>query len=716
MNRRLVLRIIRNTVISALTFFAMSMPFREFFRVMAVTELRPASALPPVFGLFFGAPGIFGCATGNLVADIISGYPPAICALGFAAQAVYGALPLILWRAIKKRKNEENIPFRLNNVRELSHYFIIMLLNSVVMAALLGGIMQAFGISAFFSTATLMLLLNNFVFCIVVGIPLFIFLSVRNLKGHFRWFSLNEQLVLLLISIGVISAGLIGVFAYAELSQVTPDPLTMWNRVFFYISVYLFVFYFVAAAFLWYLQKNVTVPVDRLTEFAKSYISADNEKQDGARIAGLCEALCNNRTETGIFAMTFRTMLLDMETYIDNLAKVTADRERIGAELDVATKIQASMLPCIFPPFPTRTEFDIFASMEPAKEVGGDFYDFFMVDDTHLCTVIADVSGKGVPAALFMVIAKTLIKNYAQMGLSPCEIFNQANNHLCEGNDAGMFVTAFLSILDIENGEFTYVNAGHNLPYIKKVGSEFAVMKTPAGLVLAGFEGFSYSENSIRLENGDVIFLYTDGATEAMNAQGEFFAESRLIRSLSEWKDRGLMELLYGVKAEIDDFAGETPQFDDITMLAVKFIGLQSCAPFTLKVAAKAEKLGEVLAFVRTGLEKAGCDEKERTQLMVAAEEIFVNIAYYAYGSGEGEKGDVEIALESSVEPHFVKIRFADSGTPYNPLSNPPPDTSLSAEERQIGGLGIFMVKKTMDEMEYEYRGGQNILAIRKFF
>ena len=716
MNIDKTLKKIRNTIFSALVFFAVSMPFREFFRVMSVTELRPASALPPVFGLFFGAPGVLGCAIGNFVADIISGYPPIICALGFAAQAVYGALPLVLWRAVRKIKKEENTPFRLNNVRELVRYFVIMLINSVVMAALLGGIMQAFNISTFFSTATLMLLLNNFVFCMVVGIPLFIFMSVRKLSGSRRWFSLNERLVLLLISIGVISAGLIGIFAYVELSQVIADALTMWNRVFFYISVYLFVFYFVTVAFLWYLEKNITIPVERLTKLARGYIGADNEKQDGALIAYRCEALCSNPTETGILARAFRTMLLDMEIYIDNLTSVTAERERIGAELEVATKIQTSMLPCIFPPFPNRTEFDIFASMQPAKEVGGDFYDFFMVDDTHLCVVIADVSGKGVPAALFMVIAKTLIKNFAQMGLLPCEIFNQANNQLCEGNDAGMFVTAFLGILDIESGEFRYVNAGHNPPYMKKSGGDFAAMKAPAGLVLAGFEDFSYKENSVQLEKGDIVFLYTDGATEAMNVQSEFFSDDRLKKALSRLKDVNLVELLHGVRAEIDGFAGEAPQFDDITMLALKFIGVQVCSKKTLKLKAEAENLGEVLAFVGCGLEEAGCGDKEQMQLTIAAEEIFVNIASYAYAGGGSEKGDAEITLELSAELRFARVSFADSGTPYNPLSKPDPDTGLSADERQIGGLGIFMVKKSMDEVEYEYRDGQNILTIKKSF
>jgi len=252
------------------------------------------------------------------------------------------------------------------------------------------------------------------------------------------------------------------------------------------------------------------------------------------------------------------------------LAKVTADKERIATELNVATQIQASMLPCIFPAFPDRAEFDVYAAMLPAKEVGGDFYDFFLIGDTHLGVVVADVSGKGVPAALFMVIAKTLIKNHVQAGENPGDVFTNVNNQLCENNEADMFVTAWMGILEIESGKITYVNAGHNPPLIKKANGSFEYLKSHPGFVLAGMEDIIYHQNDIQLDAGDILFLYTDGVTEATNAQDELYGEGRLKNVLDQNAVLPLERLLPDIKADIDVFVNGAEQADDITMLALK--------------------------------------------------------------------------------------------------------------------------------------------------
>ncbi|MCL2663465.1 MAG: SpoIIE family protein phosphatase [Oscillospiraceae bacterium] len=277
--------------------------------------------------------------------------------------------------------------------------------------------------------------------------------------------------------------------------------------------------------------------------------------------------------EIGVLASHFNKMTDDLVLYITNLEKVTAEKERIGAELDVATKIQASMLPCIFPPFPERSEFDLYASMIPAKEVGGDFYDFFMTDDNTLAVVMADVSGKGVPAALFMVIAKTLIKNNAQNGKSPGEVFTAVNNLLCENNDAGMFVTAFMGYLDIPSGRFTYVNAGHNFPLIKKAGGTYEFLHNKPAFILAGFEDVKYTEYEITLESGDVLYLYTDGVTEAMNPENELFSDPHLIETANKYVNISVKELVAKIKEEVDIFADGAEQADDITMLALEITG-----------------------------------------------------------------------------------------------------------------------------------------------
>ena len=270
-------------------------------------------------------------------------------------------------------------------------------------------------------------------------------------------------------------------------------------------------------------------------------------------------------------AGSFTYMAHQLSDYVRNLSLITAEKERIGAELDIAKHIQASMLPCIFPAFPDRQEIDIFATMDPAKEVGGDFYDFFMVDDRHLAIVMADVSGKGVPAALFMVIGKTLIKDHTTPGRDLGAVFHAVNNLLCEANSEGLFITAFEGVLDLVTGEFNFVNAGHEMPYICKSGGDFEAYKIRPGFVLAGMENMRYKAGSMTLGVGDKIFQYTDGVTEATNANNELYGMNRLGAILNRVKNRTPQEILPAVKEDIDEFVGDAPQFDDITMLCLEY-------------------------------------------------------------------------------------------------------------------------------------------------
>jgi sigma-B regulation protein RsbU (phosphoserine phosphatase) len=286
----------------------------------------------------------------------------------------------------------------------------------------------------------------------------------------------------------------------------------------------------------------------------------------------------NTKDELGVLARTFNKMTIDLKASIETSARERAEKERIFAELDVANKIQASMLPCLFPAFPHRAEFDIYASMQPAKEVGGDFYDFFFVDENTLAVVIADVSGKGVPAALFMVIAKTLIKNNALAGKSPKEVFETVNNILCENNEACMFVTVILGYLDIPTGKFTFVNAGHNPPLLR-AGGRFNWLITQPNFVLAGMENMFYKQHEIKLNYGDELFLYTDGVTEAVNNENDkfdMFGEPRLLETTNNYLDLPLREFITSIKHEIDKFANGAEQADDITMLALRYKGLEA--------------------------------------------------------------------------------------------------------------------------------------------
>lgn len=248
--------------------------------------------------------------------------------------------------------------------------------------------------------------------------------------------------------------------------------------------------------------------------------------------------------------------------------KESAEKHRIESELNVATQIQTSMLPT---DFPDREEVALFASMSPAREVGGDFYDFFMLDDRHLAIVMADVSGKGVPAALFMVIGKTLIKDHTSPGCDLGEIFSRVNNLLCESNSEGLFITAFEGVLDLVTGEFSFVNAGHEMPMISRGGKAFEAHKVRPGFVLAGMEDVRFRAGSLTLEPGDKLFQYTDGVTEATNAREELYGMQRLTDALASCSACSPEDILPAIRRDIDKFVGDAPQFDDITMLCLEY-------------------------------------------------------------------------------------------------------------------------------------------------
>jgi sigma-B regulation protein RsbU (phosphoserine phosphatase) len=369
------------------------------------------------------------------------------------------------------------------------------------------------------------------------------------------------------------------------------------------------------------------------------------------------------------------------------------------------------MLPRIFPPFPERTEFEIFASMDPAKEVGGDFYDFFLVDENHLALVIADVSGKGVPAALFMVIAKTLIKNRAQMGDSPAKVLTDVNEQLCEGNEANLFVTVWLAILDLRTGKGMAANAGHEHPILRRKDGKYELVVYRHSLAVATMEGLRFKEHPFELNPGDSLFVYTDGVPEATNINNELYGTDRMLEVLNRDPSQDMETLLKLTKKEMDAFVGTAPQFDDVTMLGFKFFGSGAKNMYEITVDAKVDALSEVLAFIDKHVEEMGFGMKTQMQIDIAVEEIFVNIASYAYPNGDGT---ATISVSESTSPTAIRITFVDSGIPYNPLVKEDPDITLGAEEREIGGLGIFMVKKSMDDVNYEYTHGHNRLTLVK--
>ena len=321
-----------------------------------------------------------------------------------------------------------------------------------------------------------------------------------------------------------------------------------------------------------YLSEQLIKPVTKITEeasrFARENETAEKKLTDSIR----------GQDEIGVLAQSIDRMEEQITDYMQHLTTVTAEKERISTELNVAKQIQADMLPSVFPAFPDHDDFDIFATMTPAKEVGGDFYDFFLVDDDHLAMVMADVSGKGVPAALFMVITKTLIKNRAQMGDSPAEILFHVNNQLCDGNETEMFVTVWMAILELSTGKGVAVNAGHEHPVICRRGGRHELVIYRHSMVVAAMEDMVFREHSFELHPGDRLFVYTDGVPEATNTRNELFGTERMLEALNRDPEASPEAQLKEVRESLDAFVGDAPQFDDITMLGMCYYGPQGQA------------------------------------------------------------------------------------------------------------------------------------------
>lgn len=635
-------------LLSAAVFFAIALPFRSLFTLMpGVTEIRPANMVPVVLGIQFGPAPAWGISIGNLISDILSGSSAFVCVTGFIINFFYSYIPYKLWYTLRIGQGDI-YPVRLNVVREIIKYILVVFIDSLVTTVSLSLVFESAGFQSFFSSFPL-LFFNNFDFAVILGIPVLTFWEKFHLPplvpeyreqprlrararlldlplwiipiigvGYFLYsMSLGGAEVNSPLALGCLCVAIAGLLVYgfrptAKAEAFPPrregvkisikakvtigfllltvvflvllafvsynalnvggelSRLEVWNYIYLVLGITINLLYGIAIGFLWYVERNITTPVEKLSDVTELYAKQGHGKEeDLQRLRQMCDTVPKG-DEIGVLAGSFSNMMGEIDEYMVNLATVTADKERIATELNVATQIQASMLPCIFPAFPDRDEFDIYATMLPAKEVGGDFYDFFLVDQDHLAVVMADISGKGVPAALFMVIAKTLIKNRAQLGHTPAEVFTAVNNQLCENNEAGLFVTAWMGILDINTGEFAFANAGHNPPLLKRASGEYEYLRTRPGFVLAGMEGVRYRQGSMILEPGDMLYLYTDGVTEATNSENELYGEDRLLAVANRCKDCDPQTLLPAVKADIDQFVGEAPQFDDITMLSLK--------------------------------------------------------------------------------------------------------------------------------------------------
>ena len=356
----------------------------------------------------------------------------------------------------------------------------------------------------------------------------------------------------------------VAVFAASQSAERV--VVTIFDSILRTIGISLAVMLLSLIVFFFSIRRRIINPIVKLTKSVRTM-------NDSVKEGKVVDTDIHTGDEIEELATSFEDMNRDLIGYIDENTRITAEKERIDTELNLATNIQAGMLPDKFPAFPDRKDFDIYASMTPAKEVGGDFYDFFMIDENRLGIVMADVSGKGVPAALFMMHSKILLKSYTLMKQSPKAALEEVNRQICENNPEDMFVTVWLGVLDLKTGVFTAANAGHEKPALKQPGGSFELFIDKHGIMVGYMDGVRFREYEMSLEKGAKLFLYTDGVAEATNAQEELFGTDRMIEALRTAEDKSPKEILAAVDSAIDAFVADAPQFDDLTMLCIEYNG-----------------------------------------------------------------------------------------------------------------------------------------------
>lgn len=706
MQEKKILQKILIAIICGAIFYILGEPCREFFKISETTEIRVTAPLPFLFTVAFGWTGALGCALANTIADLKQNFPLSIAIPGFFCQFLYGILPALAWNWFRRKDHNR---FKLDRVYKVVQFLLLAILTSVLVSS---GVNILIKFSGFPNSLELWrnIFFNQLTTMIVIGIPFMVFCSLRlqydlrkkeDLKIHYVFsFSLNEKFLLFFLFASIfigVSAGGANYQILVYKHQV--DPLKLWNYVFYASGIAMNISLWLSLAFLYYMERTVTQPVEQMSEIAKVFGDQTEIDEKITTIVKRCQKYLYFTSEVGDLARSFKTMSNELDTYVKNLTIVAADQQKTHTELSIATAIQTSALP----PIEKSDRLDLYAMMDPALEVGGDFYDFFKVDDDHLALLIADVSGKGVPAALFMMVSKIILRHNLRSGLSPAAALAKTNNELSANNPIEMFVSCLCGILDLNTGVLTFSNAGHERPILRRKGGEFVMAKIKSGLVLGGMPGMKYSDFEIQLQPGDVMFTYTDGIPEAMNEMNQQFGNEKMLASLNENCNCPVEELCKNIREAVLKHAGNAPQFDDITMLA---FSLKERDRQTKTFEVNKDSLTAVQEFISTWAEEKSVDTKYSNKLAVCTDELVSNVIFY------GGATTLEVSCEKREDE--ILLTFTDNGKAFNPLTQAKePDITVSVEEREIGGLGIFMVKKLMDVVTYKRVYERNVLSMK---
>jgi sigma-B regulation protein RsbU (phosphoserine phosphatase) len=450
------------------------------------------------------------------------------------------------------------------------------------------------------------------------------------------------------------------------------------------------------------ISNRVTRPLHNLALIAQGFGTGNFELEIPPSTSG---------DEVGMLNKSFSHMQAALKKYIENLKQTTSAKEKIESELKIARDIQMGMIPRVFPAFPERKEFDIYGFIEPAREVGGDLYDFFFIDQNRLCFVIGDVSGKGMPAALFMAITKTFLHAESQIaGLSADKIVELVNNYLCRENESYLFVTLFFGILDTATGEVEFVNAGHNYPFLKRSDGTVTELTTshciPLGINLNPCRNPSAY---VTLGAGDTIFLYTDGINEAFNTEDQQYSIGRIQEVLTGIPDNDPREMINHIVRAVNEFAHDTEQSDDMTVLAIRYLGNRtpeiSGITHRLRMPSSISNLPDTYDKTTRLCEEMGIPSGTINTVNLVIEELVTNNILYGYIDNLPH----EIILNFGFDKDHINIEMIDDGKEFNPVAMKEADTTPALSERKIGGLGIHLVKNLTETFTYRREGSKNI-------
>lgn len=644
----------------------------------AIMNVRDAA--PMCAALIFGAPA-------GVIAGVIGGvyryfcvywggvwYTRVGCSLATVLAGVCGGMMHI--QVFEKKRTSPIVAFGLGTTMEVLHMLLILITN-------INDVTHAF---SYVQTCTLPMILCN-------GISLSLAVAAGNIfapkqKIDIKEKKLSNDFAFKLLVCVFIAFILSSAFVKQIINRITFENAELYRSVTIYLTEFVQVLIYTALFILIYemLKKKIIRNIDTIN-------------------TGL-RAITNGELDTVINVNSHKEFV-ELSQHINKTVSVlknyiTEAEQRIDSELEFARQIQYSALPTVFPAYPNRLDFDLFASMNAAKEVGGDFYDFYVLDRFTLVFMVADVSGKGIPAAMFMMTAKTMIKGLVEGGKDIDVAFNEANESLCEHNDMGMFVTAWIGKMDFRTGTLSYVNAGHNPPLICRRGAEFEYLKVRPNFVLAGMDGTVYRKHEIKLNPGDKIFLYTDGVTEAADKEEKLYGERRLVEFLNKHSTDKVQDICTSLKADVAEFSADVPQSDDITMLCVEVNELYS--KDRIEVYPNFDSINLVADFITNRMQRSEYPRELINNVLIVVDEIYSNIVRYSKASF------AELTVVE--EPKKYLLLFRDNGAKFDPTGTEEPDITLSAESREIGGLGIFMVKKLTSGMKYTYEDGENRLCL----